>query len=145
MNTKPHFYNGRSSYASHPKGSPAKSRICPVALGKQNYHNDDSKLLNALDEYEYPSHYATPEEEKAEYMVRGMDRSLAISLLNKDDLHASAPLCMLNAHFNYNIIDWANISPRKAKKLAKRGIFAPYDIHMKAPVHKGNADNLFLL
>lgn len=110
----PHVFKGRSSPALHPKGAPfgllnigSGSRICPIALGKKTYHNDDKKLLKELDKFEYPSHYA-PKNIKG---AKGLDNRLADSL---DDYH--------NDSLD---IDWDNISKRKAKKLAKRGIYPP--------------------
>ena len=114
----PHVFHGRSSNnASHPKGSPANSRICPIALGKTSYHKEDKKLLQELDKFEYPSNYAPKNIRGA----KGLDNRLADSL---DDYHNDSLE-----------IDWDNISKRKAKKLAKRGIFPPHplDFHNDNP------------
>lgn len=116
----PHVFKGRSSYASHPKGSQKGlikgngSRICPIALGKKTYHQgDDKKLLKALDKFEYPSHYAP----KPIRNAKGLDDKLNDSLESyKDDSLE---------------IDWDNISKRKAKKLAKRGIYPPSSYQYK--------------
>lgn len=98
---------------AHVKGSPKGlikgngSRICPIALGKVTYPEEDKKLLKELDKFEYPSHYAPKPIKDA----KGLDNRLLDSL---EDYHNDSIT-----------IDWDNISKRKAKKLAKRGIYPP--------------------
>lgn len=129
----PHVFKGRSNKAPHIKGSPKGliagngQRICPIALGKKTYHSgDDKKLLQELDKSEYPSHYAPKNIRGA----KGLDNRLADSL---DDYH------------NDNLsIDWDNISKRKAKKLAKRGIYPPssYQYRNNDDIPKAKPDRM---
>lgn len=111
----PHVFKGRSNKAPHIKGSPKGliagngQRICPIALGKKTYHNDDKELLKELDKFEYSSQYANKP------IGNRLDAKLEESLESYQDDSLE--------------IDWDNISKRKAKKLAKRGIYPPHPLN----------------
>lgn len=121
----PHVFNGRGSPAIHPKGSPKGQRICPIALGKKTYHQeDDKKLLKELDKFEYPSDYAN---KPIAYWDAKGEKHIFYPDDDPIDYKLDAKLEeSLNNHHNDSLeIDWDNISKRKAKKLAKRGIYPP--------------------
>lgn len=132
INMNPHVFKGRSSPALHPKGAQfgllnigSGSRSCPIALGKKHYHQkDDKKLLKELDKFEYPSHYA------AKPIGNKLDAKLEESLESYRDDSLD--------------IDWDNISKRKAKKLAKRGIYPPssYQYRNNDDIPKAKKDRM---
>ena len=127
----PHVFKGRSNKAPHIKGSPKGliagngQRICPIALGKKTYHQgDDKKLLKELDKFEYPSQYANKP------IGNKLDAKLEESLESYQDDSLE--------------IDWDNISKRKAKKLAKRGIYPPssYQYRNNDDIPKAKPDRM---